>query len=72
MQREGIDYDETFLPMAMLKSIRIMSSIAAHIDLKVWKMDVKTTFLNGYLDKGRDIYMQQHEGFVQPREEHLV
>lgn len=60
-QREGVDYEETFSPVAMLKSIRILLSIAAALDYEIWKMDVKTTFLNGKLDEV--IYMDQPEGF---------
>ena len=45
-QRQGIDYDETSSPVAMLKSIRILLAISAHYDYEIWKMDVKTTFLN--------------------------
>ena len=55
-QKEGIDYEETFSPVAMLKSIRILLSIAACLDYEIWKMDVKTAFLNGNLEE--DIYMQ--------------
>ena len=54
-QKEGIDYEETFSLVAMLKSIRILLSIAAHYDYEIWQMDVKTTFLNGNLEK--EIYM---------------
>ena len=54
-QKEGIDYDETFLPVAMLKSIRILLSITAHYDYKIWQMNVKTTFLNGNLEE--EIYI---------------
>ena len=50
-QRKGMDYDETFSPVAMLKSIRILLAITAHHDYEIWKMDVKTTFLNGNLSK---------------------
>ena len=49
-KKEGIDYKETFSPVAMLKSIRILLSIAAHLDYEIWQMDVKTTFLNGHED----------------------
>ena len=56
-QREGVDYEETFSPVAMLKSIRILLSIAAALDYEIWQMDVKTTFLNGKLDEV--IYMDQ-------------
>ena len=50
-QREGINYEETFSPVAMLKSIRILLSIAAHFDYEIWQMDVKIAFLNGSLDE---------------------
>ena len=43
-QKEGIDYDEIFSPVAMFKSIRILLSIATHYDYEIWKMDVKTAF----------------------------
>ena len=44
-QKKGIDYEETFSPVAMLKSIRILLSIAAVLDYEIWQMDVKTAFL---------------------------
>ncbi|KAK8705025.1 hypothetical protein V6N13_048636 [Hibiscus sabdariffa] len=46
-QIHGVDYDETFSPVAMLKSIRILLAIAAFHDYEIWQMDVKTAFLNG-------------------------
>ena len=55
-QREGIDYEETFSLVAMLKSIRILLSIVACLDFEIWLMDVKTAFLNANLEE--DIYMQ--------------
>jgi len=61
-QTQGIDYDETFSPVAKIKSIRILLAIAAFHDYEVWQMDVKTAFLNGKLDE--DVYMAQPEGFV--------
>ena len=63
-QVQGVDYDETFSPVAMLKSIRIILAIAAHFDYEIWQMDVKTAFLNGILTE--DVYMMQPEGFVDP------
>ena len=60
-QRQGIDYKETFSPVAMLKSIRILLAIAAHYDYKIWKIDAKTTFLNSYIEE--DIFMEQPKGF---------
>ncbi|KAH9705859.1 hypothetical protein KPL70_012033 [Citrus sinensis] len=69
-QKEGIDYEETFSPVAMLKSIRILLSIAAMLDYEIWQMDVKTAFLNGHLEE--NIYMQQPDGFIQKGQEHMV
>ncbi|KAH9704344.1 hypothetical protein KPL70_011418 [Citrus sinensis] len=69
-QKEGIDYEETFSPVAMLKSIRILLSIAAVLDYEIWQMDVKTAFLNGHLEE--NIYMQQPDGFIQRGQEHMV
>ncbi|GJR38875.1 retrotransposon protein, putative, ty1-copia subclass [Tanacetum coccineum] len=59
-QTYGVDYEETFSPD--IRAIRIL--IAIFYDYKIWKKDVKTAFLNGYLDE--DIYMVQPEGFVDP------
>ncbi|KAK9003614.1 hypothetical protein V6N11_084253 [Hibiscus sabdariffa] len=63
-QIHGIDYDETFSPVAMFKSIRILLAVAAFHDYEIWQMDVKTAFLNGKLEE--DVYMTQPEGFVTP------
>jgi hypothetical protein len=46
-QVQGVDYDETFSPIAMVKSIWILLAIAAFHDYEIWQVDVKTTFLNG-------------------------
>ena len=50
-KKKGIDYENFFLPVVMLKAIRILLSIAAYIDYKIWQPDVKTIFLNGSLDE---------------------
>ncbi|KAK8685701.1 hypothetical protein V6N13_041698 [Hibiscus sabdariffa] len=63
-QIHGVNYDETFSPVAMFKSIRILLAIAAFHDYEIWKMDAKTAFLNGKLEE--DVYMTQPEGFVTP------
>ena len=63
-QTHDVDYDETFSPVAMLKYIRILLAIHAYYDYEIWKMDVKTTFLNEKLLE--DVYMTQPEGFVNP------
>ncbi|KAA0067545.1 gag/pol protein [Cucumis melo var. makuwa] len=61
-QQEGVDYEETFSPIAMLKSIRILLSIAIFYDYEIWKMDVKIAFLNGNLEES--IFMSQPEGII--------
>ena len=65
-QVQGVDYDETFSPVAMFKSIRILLAIAAFHDYEIWQMDVKTAFLNGNIDE--ELYMMQPEGFVDPKD----
>ncbi|KAL8091706.1 hypothetical protein AgCh_034100 [Apium graveolens] len=69
-QRQGIDFDETFSPVALLKSIRILLAIAAYYDYEIWQMDVKTAFLNGEVEE--EVYMTQPEGFLSKGNEHLV
>ena len=61
-KKQGVDYNETFSPVAMLKSIRILLGIAAHYNYEIWKMDEKTTFLNGNLTE--KVYMTQPVGFI--------
>ena len=53
----------------MLKSIRILLSIATHYDYEIWQIDVKTTFLNGNLEE--KIYMIQPESFIAMNQEHM-
>src|SRR4051812_34991074 len=65
-QVQGVDYDETFSPVAMFKSIRILLAIAAFHDYEIWQMYVKTAFLNGNIDE--ELYMMQPEGFVDPKD----
>ncbi|KAI3672503.1 hypothetical protein L6452_38592 [Arctium lappa] len=64
-QTYGVDYKETFSPVADVKAIRILIAIAAYYDYEIWQMDVKTAFLNGHLNE--DVYMVQPEGFVSPK-----
>jgi hypothetical protein len=69
-QVEGLDYSETFAPVAKFPSIRTVLAIAASEDMEIHQMDVKTAFLNGFVEE--EIYMAQPEGFVKPGEENLV
>ena len=48
-QQERIDYDETFAPVARLEAIKILLAYAAHKSIKLFQMDVKSAFLNGFL-----------------------
>ncbi|KAL8103217.1 hypothetical protein AgCh_027672 [Apium graveolens] len=64
-QQEGIDYDETFAPVARLQAIRIFLAYAAHKKFKVFQMDVKSAFLNGELEE--EVYVEQPSGFVDPK-----
>nr|GEY78092.1 hypothetical protein [Tanacetum cinerariifolium] len=61
---EGIDFEESFAPVARLEAIRIFLSFAAHKNMVVYQMDVKTVFLNGNLQEG--VYVSQLDGFVDP------
>ncbi|GJV31529.1 retrotransposon protein, putative, ty1-copia subclass [Tanacetum coccineum] len=63
-QLYGVDYEETFSPIAGIRAIRILISIAVYYDYEICKMVIKIAFLNCYLDE--DIYMVQPEGFVDP------
>ncbi|KAJ9542504.1 hypothetical protein OSB04_029010 [Centaurea solstitialis] len=59
-QQEGIDYDETFAPVARIEAIRIFLAYAAHKNMTVYQMDVKCAFLNGVLHE--EVYVEQPEG----------
>ncbi|KAL4023398.1 hypothetical protein IC575_017151 [Cucumis melo] len=69
-QKEGIDYEETFSPVVMIKSIQILLSIATFYDYEIWQMDVKIAFLNGNLEES--IYMVQPKGYIQKDQEQKV
>jgi hypothetical protein len=69
-QVEGVDYDETFAPVARYSSIRSVVSIAAEMGWKIHQMDVKIAFLNGVLNQ--EVYVEQPLGFVvHERETHV-
>nr|GEX69710.1 hypothetical protein [Tanacetum cinerariifolium] len=63
-QGEGIDFEESFAPVARLEAIRIFLAYAAHKNMVVYQMDVKTAFLNGNLRE--KVYVSQPDGFVDP------
>ncbi|GKC03677.1 retrovirus-related pol polyprotein from transposon TNT 1-94 [Tanacetum coccineum] len=63
-QEEGIDFEESFAPVARLEAVRIFLAFAAHMNMIVYQMDVKTAFLNGILRE--EVYVSQPDRFVDP------
>ncbi|GJS10365.1 retrovirus-related pol polyprotein from transposon TNT 1-94 [Tanacetum coccineum] len=63
-QEEGIDFKESFALVARLKAVRMFIAYAAHKNITIFQMDVKTAFLNGPLKK--EVYVSQPEGFIDP------
>jgi hypothetical protein len=60
-QIEGIDFEETFAPIAIMEAIRFILAYACSKNIKVYQMDVKPVFLNGELEE--EVYIEQPEGF---------
>ncbi|MCP3667284.1 MAG: hypothetical protein GY696_33120 [Gammaproteobacteria bacterium] len=69
-QEYGIDYAETFSPVARYTSVRMVLSLANQLDWEADQMDVQTAFLNGTLDE--EIFMKQPVGYVEPGKEDFV
>ncbi|GKD45466.1 putative ribonuclease H-like domain-containing protein, partial [Tanacetum coccineum] len=63
-QEEGIDFEESFAPVARIEAIRIFIANVASKNMTIYQMDVKTVFLNGELKE--EVYVSQPEGFVDP------
>nr|GEV40040.1 copia protein [Tanacetum cinerariifolium] len=63
-QKEGVDFEESFAPVARLKAVRLFIAYAAHKSFTVYQMDVKTAFLYGPLKE--EVYVNQPDGFVDP------
>ena len=61
-QKEGIDYEETFAPIARYTSIRSVISLTTQIGWEIHEIDVETAFLNGVIEE--EVYIEKHEGFV--------
>ncbi|GJR78720.1 retrovirus-related pol polyprotein from transposon TNT 1-94 [Tanacetum coccineum] len=62
MQEEGINFEESFAPVARIEAIRIFLANATRKNMTIYQMDVKMTFLNGELKE--EVYVSQPEGFV--------
>ena len=64
-QVEGLDFGETFAPVARLEAIRILLAYASHHNMKLFQMDVKSAFLNGLINEL--VFVEQPPGFEDPR-----
>jgi hypothetical protein len=60
-QVEGVDYEEIFAPVVRLEAIRMFLAFSSYQKIKVYQMDVKSSFLNGNLEE--EVYIEQLEGF---------
>ena len=55
-QKHGIDYEEVFSPVARMETIRLLIAIAAQMKWRIYQLDVKSAFLNGYLEE--EVYVE--------------
>ena len=69
-QKPGVDYFDTYAPVARITTIRLLIALAAIHNLVIHQMDVKTAFLNGKLEE--EVYINQLEGFIMSENEHKV
>ncbi|GJW91377.1 gag-pol polyprotein [Tanacetum coccineum] len=69
-QHEGIDFEESFAPVARLEVVQLFVAYAAHKSFPIYQMDVKTTFLNGPMKE--EVYVNQLDGFVDPHHPNKV
>eukprot|EP00253_Pinus_taeda_P025251 PITA_25251 len=69
-QQEGIDFEETFAPVARLEAIRMFLALSSFQKFKVYQMDVKFSFLNGDLEE--EVYIEKLDGFILGNDPKLV
>jgi hypothetical protein len=69
-QKEGIDYEETFAPVALFEAIRILLAFSMAKGFKLHQIDVKSAFLNGVLEE--EVYVRQPPGFESEKYRHRV
>jgi hypothetical protein len=70
VQRQDIDFDEVFAPVARMEAVRVMIILVAHLSWSVHHMDVKSAFLND--DLGEEVYVSQPPGFIVEGQEQKV
>ena len=70
VQKQGIDFEEVFAPVARLDTVRLILAVAANRGWEVHHLDVKSAFLNGELEE--EVYVSQPEGYTVKNKEHLV
>ena len=71
-QTPGVDFNETFVPVARFGTIRSLLAMGVKRNMSIHQMDVTTAFLNGNLKEGTSIYARQPEGFEEPGREDQV
>lgn len=69
-QQHGVDFSDTFAPVARHETIRLLAALAAKLGWKIYHFDVKSAFLNGFLEE--DIYVDQPKGFQVSRSEDKI
>ena len=65
LQEEGIDFEESFALVVRLEPIRIMCAYACYKNFKLFQMDIKSAFLNGYIKE--EVYVEQPPAFIDPK-----
>ena len=63
-QEEGINFDETYAPVARMEAIRMLLAFACHHEFKLFQMDVKSAYLNGFINE--EVHVEQPPGFEDP------
>ena len=69
-QQPGVDFNETFAPVARMETIRTVLALAAQYELPVYQLDVKSAFLNGELEE--EVYVEQPQGYIVKGKEDMV
>ena len=69
-QQPGVDFNETFAPVARMETIRTMLALAAQMETPVYQLDVKSAFLNGELEE--EVYVEQPLGYILKGKENKV